>query len=397
LERPGRRARRCGPRSPTAASQMATTDRRFGRARAGGVTGEPLDDQPAALAADPALHPAAVVGGQAVPDQGHLGGVEFVVECVQELDQGLVVVGAGAGVETRCGPLPGRGRRPRRRPSTAVSSGNGGAARGCVPAAPRLLSPRGGARSPIRPGRRSMPGVGGAPFLSGASPPRPSGRSPRRRVPPPAGPAADGSSPACRAAASTRVQGGNALRSRPRSPSPPVPTSTDRCWTRAPAALDATPAQLGAVGARSAGASDRPGPPPSTPWCHRAASRRTSGSPTGATPPPAGPHQPGSPHGRTSAPPACDAAPSPRSRGGPPGTSSPKCRTSRHPNMRTSLTNWYTSGCDHTVFPGAPGQALSNGDTPRGVAAGAQGDRDRGSAVPRSPPHRQHARLVNRR
>ena len=65
----------------------------------GGVAGEAFDDQPAALAADPGLHAVAAVGGQPVPDQGDLGAVEFVVQRVEELDEGLVVVGAGAGLE----------------------------------------------------------------------------------------------------------------------------------------------------------------------------------------------------------------------------------------------------------------------------------------------------------
>jgi len=61
-----------------------------------GVAGEALDSQPGGLGAGPGGHLLGAMGGQAVPDQGDVAAVEQVVGGGEELDQRVVVVGAGA-------------------------------------------------------------------------------------------------------------------------------------------------------------------------------------------------------------------------------------------------------------------------------------------------------------
>ena len=68
-----------------------------------GVAGELFHDQPLALSGGPVLHAAAAVRGQAVPHEGDLAALEEGVHLGEELDQGLVVVGAGAHLEDELG------------------------------------------------------------------------------------------------------------------------------------------------------------------------------------------------------------------------------------------------------------------------------------------------------
>jgi hypothetical protein len=67
------------------------------------------------------------------------------------------------------------------------------------------------------------------------------------------------------------------------------------------------------------------------------------------------------------------------------------------PELEQHLATWCSTGRDHLVFPGSHRIALPDRDAPGGVAAGAQGDRDRGPAVPRPLQHRQLAGRIDRR
>jgi hypothetical protein len=63
------------------------------------VAGEAFDPQSGALLGDPGGHLLGGVRRQRVPDQGELAAVEEVVELGEELDERVIVVGAGAHVE----------------------------------------------------------------------------------------------------------------------------------------------------------------------------------------------------------------------------------------------------------------------------------------------------------
>ena len=77
----------------------------FDRVEVGGVAGQPLDAQPMALLMQVLLHGPALVGGQAIPDQGGLLAAQVTAQVAEEGDQAFGVVAAGAGLEIQAGAL----------------------------------------------------------------------------------------------------------------------------------------------------------------------------------------------------------------------------------------------------------------------------------------------------
>ncbi len=86
------------------------------------VGGERFDNQPVALSSDPGLHHLGAVRGQTVPDQGELVAANVGVQIHQELDERLVVVGAGTHVEHQpgVGPVGGKTHGGRHREALPV-------------------------------------------------------------------------------------------------------------------------------------------------------------------------------------------------------------------------------------------------------------------------------------
>ena len=81
------------------------------------VGGELFDHEPSALSSEPLFHPSAAVRGQPVPDQGDQAVLQQGVHLGEELDEALVVVGAGAHLEHELGVCAVGlvGERPRHR------------------------------------------------------------------------------------------------------------------------------------------------------------------------------------------------------------------------------------------------------------------------------------------
>ena len=63
------------------------------------VGGEPFDDEPVTLSSNLLLHHLRSVREKTVPDQGELVVAEVTVQVLQELDERVLVVGAGTHVE----------------------------------------------------------------------------------------------------------------------------------------------------------------------------------------------------------------------------------------------------------------------------------------------------------
>jgi len=133
-------------------------------------------------------HTPAPVRRQLVPEQDHLLATEVATEVADELDQALVVLGAGASLELEAGspPVPAVGQRRGHRdplPVEAVAE-NRGLAAGC-PGAPDNGRQRGAALI-LEDDPGPLPAGG---FLSAATPRAPSAGPPRRRTRWPAEPA----------------------------------------------------------------------------------------------------------------------------------------------------------------------------------------------------------------
>lgn len=83
----------------------------------GGITGEPLDGQPRALATQVGDHRPALVSGQAIPDENEAVAAEMALEGLQERDEVLAVVAAGSRLEeeapTLAVPSKGQGHADR--------------------------------------------------------------------------------------------------------------------------------------------------------------------------------------------------------------------------------------------------------------------------------------------
>src|SRR6266404_32123 len=73
----------------------------FHRVQVGGVTGQAFHSQPVPLASQVRLHDAALVSGQAVPDQGGLLAAQMPTQVAPEGDQALGVVAVGASLEIK--------------------------------------------------------------------------------------------------------------------------------------------------------------------------------------------------------------------------------------------------------------------------------------------------------
>ena len=78
---------------------LDVTPHEFGRVQIRGVAGQALDREPRALRAQVRLHGATLMRRQAIPDQDDSTAAELPLEVVQEVDEGQVVVAAGARLE----------------------------------------------------------------------------------------------------------------------------------------------------------------------------------------------------------------------------------------------------------------------------------------------------------